>query len=90
MGNLPVLKPREVAALLEGLGFAERTSEARASSTDLQTAEEPLSRFTLGRTSRPRSYGRSRRTSASRLSSCWAVRRGLANKELELASHGMR
>ena len=23
MGNLPVLKPREVAALLEGLGFAE-------------------------------------------------------------------
>ena len=23
MGNLPTLKPREVAALLEGLGFAE-------------------------------------------------------------------
>jgi predicted RNA binding protein YcfA (HicA-like mRNA interferase family) len=23
VGNLPVLKPREVAALLEGLGFAE-------------------------------------------------------------------
>ena len=23
MGNLPVLKPREVTALLEGLGFAE-------------------------------------------------------------------
>ena len=23
MGNLPVLKPREVAAVLEGLGFAE-------------------------------------------------------------------
>jgi hypothetical protein len=37
MGDVPVLKPREVAAILAGLGFARSANEVRTASIDTRT-----------------------------------------------------
>ena len=56
MGDVPVLKPREVAAILERLGFAEAGSVARTGSIVTQMDERPPCRFIRDVTSRRRSY----------------------------------
>jgi hypothetical protein len=58
---VPVLKPREVAAILARLGFAEVVSVGRIGSIVTETAEARRCRFIPVATSRRRSSGRSAR-----------------------------
>jgi predicted RNA binding protein YcfA (HicA-like mRNA interferase family) len=84
VGNLPTLKPREVVALLEGLGFAEvrqRGSHKQYRHADGRGTTVP---FTSGETSLPRCCARLPRTLASPPSSSWGVRRGRSNKRMQL------
>jgi len=66
VGSVPVLKPREVVALLEGLGFIEARQRDRTSSFDMLTAEARPFHFTAVGTYRQRFCGRSLGTSVSR------------------------
>ena len=66
MGAIPVLKPREVAALLERLGFVGVRQRGRIDSSDMPTGAGQLSPSTLDATSHQRCCGRSRATSGLR------------------------
>jgi hypothetical protein len=63
-GSLPVLKPREVAALLERLGFVEtRQRGGHIANTDTRMAAARRYHFTAVAISPRHCFGRSRATS---------------------------
>jgi predicted RNA binding protein YcfA (HicA-like mRNA interferase family) len=53
MGRLPVLKPREVIAILEARGFAELRQRAHTNNSDIPTAAAPRFRYILEEISPP-------------------------------------
>ena len=65
MAKPPVLKPREVVALLGKLGFAEVRSEALTASFDMPTVARRQYRFIRTAIFRRRCFVTSRRTSAN-------------------------
>jgi len=85
VGKLPTLKPREVVALLAGLGFAEVRQRGSHKQSVMRTVVGLRFPSMQAATSRRLCCARSRRTSASRPSNFWGGATRLPNKELKLA-----
>jgi hypothetical protein len=84
VGNLPTLKPREVVAFLQGLGFSEVRQRGSHNSFGTLMVEEQQSPFTKDATSRRHSCERSRRPLGSLQSNSWVVHRNV----IQRTSHG--
>src|SRR5687767_11273869 len=81
VGAVPVLKPREVVALLEKLGFVQVRQRGCTGSIATRTVEERQSHFMLVAIFRLHFSARSLVTLASRRSSCSVASELLSDEE---------